>query len=263
MRPATADLVRPSTPAEELARAEGSMFIARIVGVALAVLQVTLTEAEPAWVVPTGYGLAAFILLGAVVIRVVTHRHADHVGVLKGSAWAGLCMDVTAVMGFVVVYAFDQTIAVWAVMYLLPLEGAIRFGLRGALTVMAAVSLLYVARDLWAEAVYGFPVAVESLTYRLGLGLIIALIAGMMARNLTREREQVKAAYESLQRLDEMKDEFFTVVSQEQRNLDVALGELLGLSERHAQQQGGQDGQLIAGPAGPGPPPPNGGRQAQ
>lgn len=208
---------QPVTRVQELTNSDRAMFVVRLVGSAFAALQVTVTPNQPSWVPPLGYLWAGALLGCAVLLRSLAVMAGDRRRMLVRLAWLGLGVDIAVMMAYVFLYTYDPTSALWALLFIVPLEGTIRFGLTGALGSMSAVSVLYVLRELWGRSAYGYPFLIDSVTYRLGIGFIIALVAGLMARSLRREREQALGAYARLQELDHLKDEFLTAASHELR----------------------------------------------
>ena len=173
-----------------LQRRERIIAVVRWVGVVFIALQVTVYEApDPQFAQaaararPVGYAMAVALALVCVAVEVVlrTARSERSLG-----RWGAvfLTADVAAVMGILFLYAFDPVTATWAVITVLPLEGALRFRMRGALAVWAAVAVLYPLRELYAAEAFGWDFATESVVFRLGLVLVIALFAGFMAQDL-------------------------------------------------------------------------------
>ncbi|MHB8510832.1 MAG: diguanylate cyclase domain-containing protein [Actinomycetota bacterium] len=118
---------------------------------------------------------------------------------LRVRAAAGLGLDIAVVLGFTFVFAFDQGTAIWALIYIIPLEGAIWFRFQGSMLAMLIVAVGYTVRELYASSVYHVPVLPTSITFRMGIGFIVAAVSGAMASNLVRERDEIARANEKLQ----------------------------------------------------------------
>jgi signal transduction histidine kinase/DNA-binding response OmpR family regulator len=180
----TAELAR-------LVRAERIMVRIRWGGVAFALVQV-LTYYLP---YPPGLleaALALTVLLGAgnvalwrAIPSMTTLRRARRISVLA------LLLNAVVFVGLVAVYTFDTETAIWAVLYVLPMEAAIRFQLRGAMWTIGGLTVVYTIREAVGSIVYGHPFLVVSITYRMGIGLIIASVAGAIAQSLTQDRRQL------------------------------------------------------------------------
>jgi signal transduction histidine kinase len=129
-----------------------------------------------------------------------------------------MAIDVVVVSGFVWLYTFDQESALWAVVFVLPLEGAIRFGLPGALGAWAVATLSYAAREAWGSTRFGYPFLWNSVSFRMGIGLLIALVAGFMARNLLRQRADLARALAGLRRVDLLRSRLVAALAHDVRS---------------------------------------------
>jgi signal transduction histidine kinase len=187
---------------EDIRRSERTMVMVRWAGVVFALVQVLAYE-QP---YPPGVEGTALLLTGGLAVanafisffavRPLSLRGARTLSLIS------LAVDVAVVSGFVWLWAFDQESALWAVVFLLPLEGAIRFGLGGALGAWAVGTVSYAAREVWASSRYGYPFLWNSVSFRMGIGLLIALVAGFMARDLLRQRGDLARALADLRRVD-------------------------------------------------------------
>lgn len=187
---------------DDLLRGERVMHAARWVAVAFAVVQVFLyrTLPYPPGVQRLGYllaaGLAAFN-----AATMLAYRFADTERRARTLALVGLIGDGLVAAGFVWLYTFDSTAAIYSVLYIIPLEAAMRFQLAGALWMWAFTAFLYTIKEIWGSAYYGYSLAAESISFRMGVGLIIAVIGGLIAQDLFRQRraaELTMARYERL-----------------------------------------------------------------
>lgn len=178
-------------------RGERVMYAARWVAAVFAVLQITLysTLPYPPGIQRLGYllaaGLAVFnlgLILAGRELRTVTGARLV--------AATGLIGDALVAAGFVWLYTFDSSAAIYSVLYIIPLEAAMRFQLAGALSMWAFTAALYTAKEIWGSAKYGYAVTVESISFRMGVGFIIAVIGGLIARDLFRQRQQAEIATE-------------------------------------------------------------------
>ncbi|MBA2529612.1 MAG: HAMP domain-containing histidine kinase [Euzebyales bacterium] len=228
-------------------RVERTMVRVRWVGVVFALAQaLTFYRPYPPGILEVALGLVLLLAVGNVAVAVATPRLRDERQALRLSL-ATLVLDAVIVLGLVFVYAFDPDTAMFALVYLLPLEGAIRFRRAGALWVMGVATAVYTLREVFGAVVYGTPLLVVSITFRMGIGWLIAWVAGAMASNLARERDEVataKAAVErslaqvqelnaELRAANEVKDDFLAVTNHELRTpLTAILGYSLTLRHR-------------------------------
>jgi signal transduction histidine kinase len=207
------------TALDDLQRSERRMVLTRWVAAPWVVAQVELysTFPYPPAIERNALILAALLPAGNLVIWLV-HRRVRTVRAARALAVAGLGFDIVVASGFVWLYAFDQVSALWAVLLIIPLEGAIRFGLAGALGSWAAVAALYTAREAWGSARYDYEFLIESISFRMGIGLMIALVAGLMAQDLMRQRARVAEALEELRRVDALRANLISTLAHDVRN---------------------------------------------
>src|SRR5207249_7220699 len=143
------------------------------------------------------------------VNRLRAERAARRLGMIA------FAFDVATLFAVSWLYTYDPRGATWVVIYILPLEGALRYQLPGAL---ASVGLA-LANELGREAflAHRFPVSgfyggvleprysflISGVAFRVGILAIIAIVGGFMARSLAREAEnsaQQAAKFEDLAR---------------------------------------------------------------
>lgn len=202
----------------DLLRAQRSMVVVRWIGVPWALLQVLFYEKPyPSGFQALGFALVVVLALGNLLIALLGRR-PDSVELARPLALGGLALDISVIGGFVWLYTFDPESALWAILFILPLEGAILFGLTGALGAWAATTVLYAAREVWGSSHYGYPLLWNSVTFRMGVALIIALVAGLMARDLTRQRSRLGELVLELRRVDRIRSGLISTLAHDVRN---------------------------------------------
>ncbi|HEX2025359.1 MAG TPA: ATP-binding protein [Actinomycetota bacterium] len=206
------------SPLEDIRRSERTMVVVRWAGVVFAVVQV-LSYEDP---YPPGVEGAALLLAGSLAVAnaFISFFALRPLG-LQGArilSLVAIAVDLAVVSGFVWLYAFDQESALWAIVFVLPLEGAIRFGLPGALVAWALATVSYALREVWGSARYGYPFLWNSVSFRMGIGLLIALVAGFMARNLLRQRADLARALADLRRVDSLRARLVAALAHDVRN---------------------------------------------
>lgn len=193
--------MEPRAEFDRLRRTERTMGRIRWAGVAFGVVHaLTFYRPYPDGVLPWALVAMALLATGNVVVGAAARRATDAAG-MQRVALGALALDVVGIMALVFVYTFDVETAVWAVTYLLPLEGAVRFQLRGAMATMGVVTAVYAVREVYGTAVYGNEFLPMSISFRMGIGFLIAAVAGSMATSLVRDRRQAEDAtvrYESI-----------------------------------------------------------------
>jgi signal transduction histidine kinase len=215
--------VRPAS--SDLRRSERNMILVRGVGAAFAAYQVMVYDTQP---YPStayrnvGLLLAGLLAAGNLVIWLVERRVQTEAQV-RAMALSGLALDIAVASGFVWLYAFDQLSALWVVLFILPLEGAILFQLTGALGAWLVTTVIYVAREVWGSARFDYRLQWSSVSYRMGIGLLITLVAGLMARDLTRQRSQLRDALAQVRRVDRLRSRLVSTLAHDVRNPLAAI----------------------------------------
>ncbi len=222
--------------------AEGVIVVVRWLAVAFAVVQ-TATYYRPfpegveavAWIVNAVFAAAALLLT---IAWLRARRRGDRTSAtIKVTS---LVVDGGFSLALSWIYAFDVETAIFATMYIIALEGAFRFGMRGALLTTAALTLGYVARDAWAASHYGTDFLVASISFRMGVCLMLAVIAGGMVERYNREHDRLIGALDrerdvasALRSLDDLRSTFLAAVSHELRTpLTSILGFALTMQDR-------------------------------
>jgi signal transduction histidine kinase len=232
-------------PLEDIRRAEKAMVLVRGAGAVFAFVQI-LAYRElpyPPGVKASALGLATLLVVANAAIWLIHQRVRTRREALRLSLGA-LILDVVVASGIVWAYAFDPLSALWAVLFILPMEGAIRFGLPGALWTWAATSALYVGRELWRVDVFpqsvhgpgGFGFQPESISFRMGIGLLIALTAGLMARNLRRQRANLSDALEEVSRIDALRARLVATLAHDVRGPLTSIRGILTTLSRHGSE---------------------------
>ncbi|HJR45674.1 MAG TPA: HAMP domain-containing sensor histidine kinase [Actinomycetota bacterium] len=207
----------------DLRRSERTMLIARAVGAPWAFLQIfTFSLPYPPGVKVRAIALATLLLVGNLAVF-LAYRRARTLRAAQLLAGASLSLDLLVISGIVWLYAFDPTSALWAVLFILPLEGAMRFQLQGALATWAGATLLYIGREFAGSERYGYPLEWNSITFRMGIGLIIALVAGLMARDLMRQRARLAQTVDRLQDVDRLRAALVSTMAHDVRNPLTAI----------------------------------------
>ena len=225
--------LRVTTRLEDLHRSQRAMLLVRWIGAPWALLQVVTFENE----YPPGYAALAYSLIGVLLLGnlVIWRIHAGGRGIelARHLALGGLALDLLVLSGYVTLFAFDTDGSVWALLFIVPLEGAIMFQLRGALYAWGVITVLYSLREVWASDRYDYPLLWNSVTYRMGLGGVIALVGGLMARDLLRQKTQLAEALTEIQRIDKLRSGLVSMLGHDVRTpLTVIRGVAQTLLQR-------------------------------
>ncbi|MCW2950662.1 MAG: kdpD [Thermoleophilia bacterium] len=228
--------------------ADGVIVVVRWVALAFAALQTaTYYRPIPRLVQPWATGVIVVFAAACVALtawwwllrrretRATTH--GDSCELQRQRRWLGcvsLLVDTTFAVALCWIYAFDSATAIFVVLYLPPVEAAVRFGMRTALATMLVETVAYAARDVWASHHYGIDWLSASISFRTGVGMLIAGMAGAMADRYERAHNQVSEALRreqeastALRSLDELRSTFLAAVSHELR---TPLTSILGFA---------------------------------
>ena len=147
---------------------------------------------------PTGLLLAGIMVtLNLVVALAVRNADARR---RRQVVLVGLVCDAVVVATLVWLFSFDGTSATWALLVIPVLEAALAAQMVGAVSMWTALTVFYIMRELDTAARYDYAwFEVPSVTFRMGVVLIVAVTAGSLARSLTREAQaqaQAKSMFE-------------------------------------------------------------------
>lgn len=133
-------------------------------------------------------------------------------------------LDVVVVFAFVWLYTDDVNAVGWTLLVILPLEGAYRWQMRGALGIALGSSVYYTVVRYLAASQFGFEFSWNSATYVAGLVLVEAFAVGGMASRLRSERDALEKLHQSALSLNsrlEHKRILVTVAREASRVLDA------------------------------------------
>jgi signal transduction histidine kinase len=202
---------------DRLYRAERTMLLARWVAVVFSFLQIiTFYRPYPDHVLPLALAVVAVMAAGNTAFSYLL-RAEPGAERLRSISFATLAFDVSIVTALIWVFTFDPETAIWAVMYILPLGGAIRFQMRGAMFATAGVSAGYALREVFGYYQYENEFLITSITFRCGIAFLIAYVAGSTTRELLAGRHRVEQANRELFELNRSMREFVSIASHDMR----------------------------------------------
>lgn len=201
--------------------------VVRLCGVAFGVLQVALaTDAMPALARTLHWSLLALLALSAAVslalLRTGDEQRRTARARLVGRITAPL--DVLLLAGFVAAWDFEVGGGTWALIVLLPLEGASRWGRKGAWVCAGAMGVAFVCAYLLGGALFGAAHSIDDYTFALGLLALTTAFVGEHARRMARllrdeqaTREARERALAERQQLDDVRGRLTAAISHEIR----------------------------------------------
>lgn len=195
---------RPSSR-EELARLELNLVRIRWFGVAFGLFQVwqgsTQPPIPPPHVVTIAYAAVILLAVGNVLVWLATRRIASATR-LRRVGLAAFSLDALVIFSTTWIYSYDRNSIVWVLLYILPLEGALRYRLRGAVATIVLAFLSELGRELYQVSLFpDQPFYFSAVTFRVGILAIVALVAGIMARTLAQQAATAERRAHAFQEL--------------------------------------------------------------
>ncbi len=138
-------------------------------------------------------------------------------------AAAGFVLDAVVVMGLVWAFAYERPYITWALLILIPMEGALRYRLKGALLGALLVAAFFVPQSLHRAALIDEAFDGTTYVFVAGLSALVAGIAGVMAENWYEQNRAFEAQSMKLAEFDRLKDRFLAVTSHEIRGPLTAI----------------------------------------
>ncbi len=208
----------------EMRRLEQSLIYIRAFGLLVAAGVLLTTDDFPSKMLErTGWITVAIVVLGNVAIwgglgRTSTREH------LRILASVAALLDAFIVFTFIWIFAYQTPFVMWAVVLLLPMEGALRYRLRGALIAAAVCAVFFIPQSLRVGEVTGTG-EFEWNTYIFiaGLAFLVAGVVGAMAENWYEQSLALKSQSLQLAEVDELKDRFLAITSHEIRGPLTAI----------------------------------------
>lgn len=199
------------------------MTFVRWFGVLFGLVAVSIQPSYPdsaterlAWII-VGLLAAGSLAIWTTIDRAESPRDRSWLGV------AGFILDAVVVMGLVWAFAYERPYVTWALLILIPMEGALRYRLKGALLSALFVAAFFVPQSFHRAALIGGDFDATTFVFVAGLSALVAGIAGVMAenwyeQNLAFEKQSLKLA-----EFDRLKDRFLAVTSHEIRGPLTAI----------------------------------------
>ena len=189
----------------EAARLERQLVMLRWLVAAFGAVQVAFAVRDrgndPAFALPLAVALVIGLAVGNLAIS-SSVRKADP-GQLRSIGVVAFALDAVVILGLVWLVPSGPADPVWVLGYLVPLEGAARWGLRGGLIGAA----LFLGEQIMAEAARAQGAAGASqVSFRAGMALVIGAVAGSFVSSLQRAAaeaaDQAGAAAAAAQRAE-------------------------------------------------------------
>lgn len=187
----TGEVHAANAPSDRLAPVETALRRLRLLIIAALALPLLARPHETLGV--ASVALATAVAVGLLAVNAATKASSDST---RGAtalllSFAVLTVDAAAIVVIVSEMDLLQDEVAWAFLIIPVLEGAIRFSMRGALLTWLGTSAAYVAMELAVPASMVDPDSqavfleqVQTLTYRVGIVLLVAVPAGYLSEQL-------------------------------------------------------------------------------
>ena len=203
----------------ELRKLEQWMTYVRWFGVVFAVVSI-LTHKAPGFPNDTtqaaAWGFTALLTVGSLFVWGTLARVTEEAA-LRSLGRTAFALDAIVICGFVWVFAFEDPSVTWALLFLVPLEGALRYRMKGALGGAGFVALFFLAQIFHIADVTGMDPPFQVWIFVVGMATLVGGVTGTMAENWYANSLAFQAQTVKLAELDRLKDRYLAVTSHEIR----------------------------------------------
>ncbi|MDQ4023953.1 MAG: HAMP domain-containing histidine kinase [Actinomycetota bacterium] len=244
----------------ELRRLEKGMTRVRWFGAIFGAASIALQESYPSRTTElAAWALIVTLAAGNLVIWGVQGR-VRSVRAQARLGHAAFAFDGLVIGAMVWVFSFEDPYVTWALLFVFPMEGALRYRFTGALAAAGAVAVFFAVQSAHVADLRGEDFDLSTYVFVMCLSFLIAGITGSMADNWYAQSEAVRRQSVRLAELDRLKDRFLAVTSHEIRGPLTAIitgldtlrkrGDRLSPQQREellemSSQQGGQLARLV------------------
>ncbi len=168
-----------------------------LAGILIVSLPFRAFPGDPVQTWPPGIRLAGYALFLALALenfvalavmrRIRTEQAVHRLGVALFIVDAVLLLSITGA------FSFGPIATSWATLCILPLEAALRFGLRGGMIAAIAALPLEIGREVYRNLAYGYEPNPQDVIFRTAVIAVVASIAGILAGSLRDERALARA----------------------------------------------------------------------
>jgi signal transduction histidine kinase len=212
-------------------------WLAVLYGTVETVVAVRNSPTVPSAVIPLAFALTGGLAIANIAIWSAARRAKDRRQLVVVGAVA-FALDIVVVLAMTWTFTKGPTDITWLIAYVLPLEGAARYGRAGAIAAAVAFAASGYFRELYLVAKYPpYRFSLEAVEFRSAMAFVIALTAGTFAGSFRQQTERANdrateaeaatereaAARARLQELDDLKSGFIAITSHELRTPVAAV----------------------------------------
>jgi signal transduction histidine kinase len=207
----------------ERRRFERRMTYIRWAGAACAAVAVSAESRYPSIATERGAWLTVGLLVAAnFALRQGIGPHAKPHDLAR-LGLAGFALDTVALMAFAWISAHDAPFVTWALLLLVPVEGALRYRFRGAGAGAVAVALFFIPHGLHRANLVDGGFDVTTYLFIIGLATLVSLVTGSMAESWHAQIVAFERQSHKLAEVDKLKDRFLAITSHEIRGPLTAI----------------------------------------
>lgn len=189
-------------------------------GLVLTVVEL-LDPRAPSFSAPLGAAVTIGLTLGNIASRRGA-RLATRPSELGRLGAIAFVLDTVVILVLVWVGAHRPADPAWVVLYLVPIEGAMRYGLVGAFAPLPIMLVSEIGRELYlADRFEVYRFVGQAVSFRVGMGAVIALVAGLFASSLGRERDRATERKVAAERAAGLAEEAARREAEARRNLSA------------------------------------------
>jgi signal transduction histidine kinase len=166
--------------------------------------------------------LVALLAAGSFAIWGASARALTEVGHAKLSVVA-FAFDALVIAGLVWIFAYEDNYVTWALLFLLPMEGALRYRMRGAALSVLGIALFFVVQSQHHADLVGSEFDLVTYVFVVGVAGLVAGVTGAMANQWYTQNQAFEQQSLKLAEVDELKDRFLAITSHEIRGPLTAI----------------------------------------
>ncbi|MGH2775916.1 MAG: sensor histidine kinase [Actinomycetota bacterium] len=207
----------------ETQRLEQGLTFVRLFGVVFSVAGIVTTTGWPspvterlAWITVVFFALGSMTIWGASA-RLTTNQDHWRLGLIA------FTFDALIICSMVWMFAWETPYVTWALLILVPLEGAIRYRLPGALAAGVLGAVFFIPQSLHRAELTGETFEITTYVFAVGLMGLMAGTTGVMAENWSVQKDAFERQALQLAEADRIKDRFLAITSHEFRGPLTAI----------------------------------------